>query len=92
MYDRRKGSGNSPDSPVVPAPTNNHYPTLLTREHLAARWSVSTRTVDRLRQDGCLPWVDLRGGRAAKPVVRFLLSDVEAYEQAARMDCGRVDS
>ncbi len=90
MHDRHKGSGNSSEPPVVSAPTNNHYPILLTREAVAARWSVSVRTVDRLRQNGHLPWVDLRRGRGAKPIVRFCLEDIEDYEQTGRMDCWRV--
>jgi hypothetical protein len=91
MHDRRKDSGNSSEPPVVLAPTNNHNPILLTREAVAARWSVSLRTLDRLRQDGLIPWVDLRSGRGAKPIVRFCLEDIEDYEQRGRMDCGRVD-
>jgi hypothetical protein len=84
VQDRSKGSPK--------APSNNHNPIFLTREAVAARWSVSVRTVDRLRQDGSLPWVDLRGGRGGKPIVRFPIADVEDYEQRARMDCRRVDS
>ncbi len=91
MQDRSKGSGDSPETPVVSAPSN-HNPNLLTREAIAARWSVSLRTVDRLRQNGHLPWVDLNGGRGRKPLVRFCLEDVESYEQRARMDCRGVDS
>lgn len=86
MQDKCKGSRNSAQNQSIQAPSNNHNPVLLTREAVAARWSVSVRTVDRLRQDGYLPWADLRCGRGAKPVVRFLLSDVEQYEQKARMN------
>jgi len=58
----------------------------LTREGLARRWNASTRTVDRLRQRGLIPWVDLSAGRGARPLVRFTLTDVEAYERAVRQD------
>jgi hypothetical protein len=51
-----------------------------TREQLARRWSVSVRTIDRLRQRGQLPWIDLSGGTGARPVVRFKLSEIEDYE------------
>jgi hypothetical protein len=90
MSGRRKGSGYSSRNPNLQAPSNNN-PILLTREAVAARWSVSLRTLDRLRQDGLIPWVDLRRGRGAKPIVRFCLEDIEDYEQRGRMDCGRVD-
>ena len=88
MQNRSKGSPNSSENSFSQAPKTNHNPTHLTREAVAARWSVSIRTVDRLRQDGSLPWVDLRGGRGAKPIVRFSLKDVEEYEQKARLACG----
>ena len=52
----------------------------LTRQQLARRWSVSVRTVDRLRQKGQLPWIDLSGGSGARPVVRFRVSEIEDYE------------
>ncbi len=91
MHGKHTGSGNCSEPPVLSAPSNYHNPILLTREALASRWSVSVRTLDRLRQDGLIPWADLRRGRGAKPVVRFLLSDIEEYEQRARVDCGRVD-
>jgi hypothetical protein len=91
MRDRSKGSGDSSEPPVFSAPPNNHNPILLSREALASRWSVSVRTIDRLRQDGCLPWVDLRRGLRGKPIVRFMLPDIEEYEQAARLDCQKMD-
>jgi len=65
---------------------NFHYaPVLLTRQDLAKRWSVSVRTIDRLRQDGILPWIDLNNGHGAKPLVRFPLKDIEDHEQKARL-------
>jgi hypothetical protein len=91
MQDGHKGSVDSSKHPVVSAPSN-HNPTLLTREAVAARWSVGLRTVDRLRQNGSLPWVDLNRGRGRKPIVRFCLADIEEYEQTARLDCRGVDS
>ena len=56
----------------------------LSRQALASRWNTSTRTVDRLRQAGKLPWIDFSVGRGARPLVRFKIEDVEAYEQAMR--------
>jgi hypothetical protein len=92
MHGKHTGSGNSSEPPVLSSTSNNHSQVLLTREALAARWSVSLRTVDRLRQNGHLPWVDINGGRGRKPLVRFCLADVESYEKTARMDCRGVDS
>lgn len=51
---------------------------LLTLAELAQRWSVSTRTVQRLAKRGALRF--LRIGRQ----LRFRLEDVVAYERAAR--------
>jgi hypothetical protein len=56
----------------------------LSRKDLASRWTVSVRTIDRLRKDGRLPWVDLSGGAGARPIVRFRLRDVEDYEAHVR--------
>jgi hypothetical protein len=60
------------------------FQTYLTRRNLAGRWCVSLRTVDRLRQAGKLPWVDIAGGSGARPAVRFNLKDIEAYEERMR--------
>lgn len=54
---------------------------LLTRSALAERWQTSTRTVDRRRQDCLIPWVDISGGKGARPLVRFRLTDVEDFER-----------
>lgn len=54
---------------------------LLTRPALAERWQTSIRTVDRRRQIGLIPWVDLSGGKGTRPVVRFRLVDVENFEK-----------
>ena len=53
---------------------------MLTRQELAARWRVTCRTVDRLRRLGILRWQDLRKGTAGRPIVRFLIQDIENYE------------
>jgi hypothetical protein len=60
----------------------------ITRSDLAKRWHTSTRTIDRKRELGLLPWVDLAQGRGARPCVRFRLADIEALE--ARMVKGPV--
>jgi hypothetical protein len=58
----------------------------LTREELAERWRTSLRTVDRRRQDGLVPWMDLTAGKGRRPHVRFRLVDVEELESRMRMD------
>ena len=58
---------------------------LFTRKKLAYRWQVSGRTIDRLRASGALAWFDLSGGHGKKPIVRFRLEDIEAYEMKFRM-------
>ncbi len=57
---------------------------LISRQNLAARWGCSCRTIDRLRVNGLIPWVDLVAGRGNKPLVRFHLRDVQEYEQRFR--------
>jgi hypothetical protein len=59
---------------------------LLTKNEVATRWNCSKRTLDRLRLDGKLPWLDLTNGRGAKPLIRFRQKDILAYESATRMD------
>lgn len=54
---------------------------MLTRHELAERWKTTTRTVDRRRQDGLLPWLDLAAGTGKKPQVRFRLEDVQNFER-----------
>ena len=58
----------------------------LTRQDLANRWQTHTRTIDRLRNAGLIPWVDISGGKGRRPIVRFHLKDVEAYENRMRME------
>lgn len=60
---------------------------MITRLDLAKRWQTSTRTVDRKRQLGLFPWIDIAGGCGKRPLVRFRLEDVENYE--VRMMMGR---
>jgi hypothetical protein len=60
---------------------------LITREQLAERWNTSVRTIDRRRLSGELTWIDLAGGKGGRPIVRFLLRDVEDYENRMRLNC-----
>lgn len=53
---------------------------ILSKKQVADRWSMSVRTVDRLRESGRLEWLDLAAGIGARPIVRFRLRDVEDYE------------
>jgi len=55
---------------------------LITRLDLAKRWQTSTRTVDRKRQLGLLPWIDIAGGHGKRPIVRFRLEDIEMFENS----------
>jgi hypothetical protein len=59
---------------------------LLTRHELAKRWKTHTRTIDRKRQAGEIPWIDLSGGRGCRPIVRFRLDDVQQFEKQVRQD------
>ncbi len=86
MHDRRKRSSTSTENSVLSHVSNEQTRVYLTREAVATRWSVSTRTVDRRRRDGILPWVDLNVGRGGKPIVRFLLKDIEDYEEKGRLE------
>jgi hypothetical protein len=64
---------------------------LLTRVELAKRWATSERTVDRKRMLGLLPWLDLSGGRGKRPLVRFRLADIEAYEERVFQNVRRAE-
>ena len=64
---------------------------LLSRQDLADRWRVSLRTVDRLRQDGRIPWIDVAGGKGARAIVRFEVGDILAYERRVRKDTSQDD-
>jgi len=58
--------------------------TYLTRHDVARKWGVTLRTVDRLRFEGVLAWLDISAGRSARPQVRFRLCDVMAVEEQMR--------
>ena len=58
---------------------------MLTRHQLAERWRTTTRTIDRRRVMGLLPWIDLARGTGKRPQIRFRLEDVEEYERQARL-------
>ncbi|MFH1113714.1 MAG: hypothetical protein V1792_07305 [Pseudomonadota bacterium] len=60
--------------------------TYLSRVELAERWRMSIKTVDRLRSSGCLPWIDVSGGRGARPIVRIQLHDVIQFEERMRSE------
>ena len=56
---------------------------------LAKRWERHLRTIDRLRQAGKLPWIDISGGRGANGHwFRFIFADVERFEQEMRQAPG----
>ena len=57
---------------------------MLSRKDLAIRWATSTRTIDRLRNAGKLPWIDLSAGRGSRPIVRFRGLDLTDFEQSMR--------
>jgi hypothetical protein len=57
----------------------------LSRAELAQRWGVTSKTVDRLRKTGRLPWLDLTNGQGGKPLVRFREGDILAYEALTRL-------
>jgi hypothetical protein len=57
---------------------------LISRSELAERWAVTSKTIDRLRKRGDLPWIDVTSGKGKKPLVRFMIIDVEAYETRNR--------
>jgi hypothetical protein len=64
----------------------------LTRQELAVRWKTSVRTIDRRRELGLIPWVDLAGGKGSRPCVRFKLSDIEQYEEKMTMNIFNLNS
>lgn len=59
---------------------------LISKSELSERWGTSPRTIDRMRVNGILPWIDLSAGLGKKPIVRFKLEDIEHYENKFRMD------
>ena len=56
--------------------------TLLTKYEVSARLRISQRTLDRLREEGKLPWLAVGTGK--KPSVRFRAEDLEEFERQAR--------
>ena len=62
---------------------------LLTRLTLAKRWNCSGKKVDRLRQSGLLPWIDLTAGLGKRPSVRIRLIDVLSFEEKNLMDISK---
>ncbi len=70
----------NPDQKEITMKSNDY----ISRSDLAKRWRVSVRFIDRLRERGDLPWADINLGKRAKPLVRFALTDIQAYEQAIR--------
>ena len=62
----------------------NQTDRLLTRKELADRWELSIRTIDRLRENGLLPWTDLACGQGARPIVRIRERDADAIEAGNR--------
>ena len=54
---------------------------LLTRNQLAKLWNYSNWKVDRLRQSGLFPWIELAGKDSKKPMPRFRLADVISFEK-----------
>ena len=56
---------------------------LITRQELARRWGVSTRTIDLRRKEGALPRAIILYG-CERRTLRFRLSEIEAFEQTMR--------
>jgi hypothetical protein len=59
--------------------TNLTKPTMLSRRHLAERWSISRETLKRREKAGIL--IPLKLGRG----VRYRLADIERIEQEAEV-------
>lgn len=59
---------------------------LLNRRQLAERWNCSERKIDRLRNNGFLPWIDLTAGHGKKPIVRLRIEDILQFEIDNLMD------
>jgi hypothetical protein len=59
--------------------TQHIKPTMLSRRHLAERWSISRETLKRREKAGIL--IPLKLGRG----VRYRLSDIERIEQEAEV-------
>jgi len=61
----------------------------ISRQELARRWGVSTRTIDRKRIKGIIPWLDVSAGIGRRPLVRFRLADVEKLETEMIQDISK---
>jgi hypothetical protein len=59
---------------------------VLNRQELCRRWKISLRTLDRLREDGKLSWINIGAGRTKRGIVRFRLRDIIEFEQQQRHD------
>lgn len=54
---------------------------LLTRRQAAELLGVSLRTLDRLRREGLIPWIDVKAGRGGRGIIRL---DHAALERVLR--------
>ena len=59
---------------------------MLSRSETARLMGTSIRTIDRLKADGRLPFVDISAGKGRRPIVRFLATDVRCFIQRNRKD------
>jgi len=53
---------------------------LLTRSQLAKRWNCSVRKIDRMRDLGLIPWIDLSAGKGSRATVRFKNTTIIEFE------------
>ena len=84
-----RGWSDEVDTPFENRPRDHREATekiMYTRRQLAKRWECNERTVDRMREQGLIPWVDLSQGRGPRARVRFLLRDIEEIEKKNRKE------
>ncbi|HJV52822.1 MAG TPA: helix-turn-helix domain-containing protein [Noviherbaspirillum sp.] len=62
--------------------------TLLTQKELAARWQISERWVEKLRQTGKGPAFVALGESPKLKTIRYRIADVEAYETSRQTKGG----
>lgn len=62
---------------------------LLTDKDVAKRWGCSRKTPGRRWKEGKLPWIDIAGKNAKKPMPRFRLADVISYEEKNLLDVNK---